>query len=144
MPSFKYVRVGTELPLIGSDQQRAVLWSRRGLKIQQLESAITSKQEVHLASEYVAILLQRHVHFRLDYPAHLVLILPEVVHHLPECGFFRRVANGPNIGDAQEAEGAVEQLTNARRVQRVEVAFKCYAMDLLNCLVHEQTKEDHC
>ena len=67
---------------------------------------------------------------------HLVLVLPEVVHHLAERHLLRLGSDGTGLGKAQEVEGPVEQVANGCLVQRVQPPVEREAVDLLDGLVY--------
>src|SRR5437016_3299069 len=143
MPTFKDVRVGTELTLIGGDQLGAADGPWRGFEVEQFQLAIAAEQQVHLANEDVAVLLQRYVHLGLDDPAHFGLVLMKIIQHLRKGGFLGRIADGTHVGKAQEAKGPLEQDADTRFVYRSKAAVESDTMDFLDRLMDEQAEEDH-
>lgn len=76
------MRVDAQLLVVGAHDPLGLLVPNLGLEIEDLEGPVAGEEGVYRASEDVPLLLERHVHLRLDDPGHIRQVVVEVVHYL--------------------------------------------------------------
>ncbi len=117
---FKDVGVGAELALVGMKEGGRAFRFRGGLEVQEFEAAVAAHEEVHLAGEDVVVFFDGDIHLGFNDALHFGLVLVEVVHDLAEGGGLGGLADGTDVGEAEELEGFLEQLADAGFVEGVE------------------------
>src|SRR3990167_7439818 len=113
-----------------------------GLEIQKLKLPIAAQEQVNFTCQDVAFLLQRNIHFGLDNPLHLLLVLVEVVHHMLEGLLALFWANRTYTAICQMAEVEIEHLPDRGLAEAVPFSIQHAAVDIFDSLVNQGAKED--